>query len=117
MRDHRRCGADDPATGGGRSVARRCGPQQQRECAILGRSEREPSHHDAVDSTDTHFANHHVYGTTAQRFFHCPEQVASVCDGDRHQPFRCEPKGVETGAMQGAAFGEGHILGDPEQAG
>ncbi len=38
-------------------------------------------------------------------------------DGNHHQSFRREAQGVEAGAMQDPAFGERHVLDDPEQAG
>ena len=117
MRGHRRCGADDPAGGGGGGITRWCGTQQQRQGATIRCREREPSHHDALDSTNAHFAKHRVDSAAAQRLFHRPEQVAAMCGGNHHQSFRCEAKGVEAGAMQDAAFGERHVLDDPEQAG
>ncbi len=35
--------------------------------------------------------------------------------GHRHQPFRSKVESIKPGAVQHAAFGERHILGDPEQ--
>ena len=107
--------ADDPAGGGGGSIVRGRGAQQQRQCAALRRGERQPPHRHAVDFAVAHFADHRVDGAAAQRFFHRPQQVAAMRGGDRHQPLGREAEGIEAGAMRRAAFGERHVLGDPEQ--
>lgn len=117
MRGHRRCGANDPARGGGGGITRWCGTQQQRQGATIRCRKREPSHYDALDTSDAHFPNHRVDSAAAQCLFHRPEQVAAMRDGNHHQSFRREAQGVEAGAMQDAAFGERHVLDDPEQAG
>jgi hypothetical protein len=37
--------------------------------------------------------------------------------GDRQQALGCEAEGIEAGAVGCAAFGERHVLGEPENAG
>ncbi|MBI1202964.1 MAG: hypothetical protein GC182_10670 [Rhodopseudomonas sp.] len=51
----------------------------------------------------------------AQGFFHRPQQVAAMADGNGQQAFGIEREGVEAGAIRRAAFGQRHVLGDPDE--
>ena len=53
-------------------------------------------------------------GAAAQRFLHRPQEVAASRGGNRQQPLGGETKRVEAGAVGRAAFGERHVLGEPD---
>jgi hypothetical protein len=61
------------------------------------------------------FSDHCADGAAAQRFFHRPQQVAHVRDGHCQQAFGRKAKGFQPGPVRRAAFGERHVLGDPNQ--
>ena len=111
----RRCSADDPACRGGRGIARRSGAQQQRERAALRRGEREPPHAPPHRCCRRASRRSPDGRGAAQRLLHRPEQVAPV-RSDHQQPFGRDAEGIEPGAVRRAAFGERHVLGDPDQA-
>ena len=93
---------------------RRRRAQQQRERAAFRRRQRQPPYRHAVDVAATHFADGGADGAAAQRFLHRPQQIAAVCDADGEQALGREAEGVEPGSVGCAAFGERHVLGDPD---
>ena len=62
------------------------------------------------------FADHGADSAATQRFLHGPQKIAAMTGGDGKQPFGRELEGLEAGAVRRAAFGERHVLGDPEHA-
>jgi len=117
MRGDRRCGAHNPAGSGSGGVGRWCGAKQQCQCAALRCRERKPPHRYPVDSADAHFTDHRIDGATAQCLFHCPKQISTMRGAQRHKPFGRKTESIKTATMRRSAFGERHILCDPEQTG
>lgn len=61
------------------------------------------------------FADHGGDGAAAQRLLHRPQQVAGSRGGHRQQALGEKSEGIETGPVGRAAFGERHVLGDPDE--